>query len=72
MEPGHAGAWGAAGTSAAGSSGSGTGIGIYGASTGIGIYNTDINHSHQIPAQGSNAGHNNLQPSIGINCFIKL
>ena len=65
-------AWTAAGTSAVGDAAAGTGIGIYGAGTGIGIYNTDINHSHQIPAQGSNAAHNNMQPSIGINCFVKL
>jgi microcystin-dependent protein len=50
----------------------GTGGGTYTAGTGIGIYATDISHLHQIPAQGGNGAHPNVQPSVALNVFIKL
>lgn len=39
----------------------GTSIGIYGAATGV-----------SVQSAGSGAGHNNMQPSVGVNVFIKL
>jgi microcystin-dependent protein len=60
-------AWGAPGSV---TYASGTGIGIYAAYTGIGIYAAATGVTEG--AVGGGAAHNNVQPSVAVNVFIKL